>query len=268
MEKLQLRLSISIIVLASLAILASCASPGNKDGTTSGEPVAETSETAIVEPTSMDPPEGIDDEDTTYHGGEIVVVNPAHDTVPEKVVVLNPGEYQPGVFADSLSMEQTYAPMLAPIASLKTSDPTTYWFIVSWLNTAYKTPDWTGYEEYDTWKAKALTVGIDCSGFCRVMADRVFGKKIRGGSRGIYETQVEKLDRNQLQKGDLIFFTFPGSEDRTKIVHVGMYLLDDLFVHATSTRSASKGRGLSINSLNEERWSGSYVGSGRIVESN
>jgi len=198
----------------------------------------------------------------------MVVVNPGHDSVSEKVVVLSPGEYQAGVFADSVTMEQTYAPMLAPISSLKTSHPTTYWFIVSWLNTAYKTPDWTGYEEYDTWKAKALKEGIDCSGFCRVMADRVFDKKIRGGSRGIYETQVEKLDRNQLQQGDLIFFTFPGSEDRTKIVHVGMYLLDDLFVHATSTRSASKGRGLSINSLNEARWSGSYVGSGRMTESN
>lgn len=268
MEKPQLRLSCCIIALASLVLFASCSSQENKEEATAKGPVAETTDAIIVDSASMDPPEGIDDEDTTYHGGEIVVVNPAHDTVPEKVVVLNPGEYQAGVFADSLTMEQTYAPMLAPIASLKTSDPKTYWFIVSWLNTAYKTPDWTGYENYETWKAERLKAGIDCSGFCRVMADRVFGKKIRGGSRGIYETQVEKLDRNQLQKGDLIFFTFPGSEDRSKIVHVGMYLQDDLFVHATSTRSASKGRGLSINSLNEARWSGSYVGSGRIVESN
>lgn len=268
MKKLQVRLSSCIMALASLVLVASCSVQEKKAGTTAEAPVLESSDSVMVEAASMDPPEGVDDEDTTYQGGEIVVVNPAHDTVPEKVVVLNPGEYQAGVFADSVTMEQTYGPMLAPISSLKTSDPTTYWFIVSWLNTAYKTPDWTGYEAYDTWKAKALKEGIDCSGFCRVMADRVFDKKIRGGSRGIYETQVEKLDRNQLQQGDLIFFTFPGSEDRTKIVHVGMYLLDDLFVHATSTRSASKGRGLSINSLNEARWSGSYVGSGRMTESN
>lgn len=267
MNKLQLRFSISIITWVSLAILASC-SPAKKELATTEVPVTGTDVTSVVDSTNIDPPEGIDDEDTTYHGGEIVVINPAHDTVAEKVVVLNPGEYQAGVFADSLTMEQTYGPMLAPIASLKTSDPKTYWFIVSWLNTAYKTPDWTGYENYETWKAERLKAGIDCSGFCRVMADRVFDKKIRGGSRGIYETQVEKLNKNQLQKGDLIFFTFPGSEDRTKIVHVGMYLMDDLFVHATSTRSASLGRGLSINSLNEKRWSGSYVGSGRISESN
>ena len=158
--------------------------------------------------------------------------------------------------------------MLAPIASLKTSDPKTYWFIVSWLNTAYVSPpSWEGYEDYETWKAERLIKGIDCSGFCRVMADRVFDKKISGGSQRIYESEVEKIDRNQLQKGDLVFFTFWGSETRN-IAHIGVYLMDDLFVHATSTRSASKGRGLSINSLNEERWSKLYIGSGRILESN
>lgn len=258
-------LQLLFLVLLSLAIFASCSSPA--ENADEQETTTEAPATDVDDSDMMDPPEGVDDEDTSYHGGEIIVTNPAHDSVPEKVVVLNPGEYQAGVFADSLTMEQTYAPMLAPIASLKTSDPKTYWFIVSWLNTAYKTPDWTGYENYETWKAERLKAGIDCSGFCRVMADRVFDKKIRGGSRGIYADQVEKVDRNQLQKGDLVFFTFPGSQDK-KIVHVGMYLIDDLFAHATSTRSASLGRGLSINSLNEERWSGTYVGGGRILESN
>ncbi len=215
----------------------------------------------------MDLSEEVDNEDTSNHRGEIIVPNPALDSVPEQPVTLNPGEYQAGIFKDSLTMEQIYAPMLAPIASLKTNDPKTYWFIVSWLNTAYKTPVWTGYENYDTWKAERLKAGIDCSGFCRVMADRLFDKKIRGGSQGIYESQVEKIDRNQLQKGDLVFFTFPGSEER-KIVHIGMYLMDDLFVHATSTRSASLGRGLNINSLKEKRWGETYVGAGRILASN
>ncbi|MEO1214082.1 MAG: NlpC/P60 family protein [Bacteroidota bacterium] len=267
MEKLQLRFLITIISLLSLVIFTACSTPTKKEVATSETTVSETEDAPIEESEMMDPPEGVDDEDSSYHGGEIIVTNPAHDSVPEKVVVLNPGEYQAGVFADSLTMEKTYSPMLSPITSLKTSDPKTYWFIVSWLNTAYKTPSWTGYNDYEKWKAERLKAGIDCSGFCRVMADRVFDKKIRGSSRGIYKSQVEKVERNQLQKGDLVFFTFPGSEDR-KIVHVGMYLLDDLFVHATSTNSAKKGRGLSINSLNEERWSGSYVGGGHILESN
>lgn len=263
-----LQFSISMVALVGLPLLKSCSLPAENEVTK--ETITEVSATATnganVVFDTTDPPEGVDDEDSTYHGGEIIVTNPAHDDVPEKVVVLNPGEYTAGVFADSLIMERTYAPMLAPIASLKTSDPKTYWFIVSWLNTAYKTPDWTGYENYEKWKAQRLKAGIDCSGFCRVMADRVFNKKIRGSSRGIYASQVEKIGRNQLQKGDLVFFTLPGSTDR-KIVHVGMYLIDDLFVHATSKNSAAKGRGLSINSLNEKRWDGSYVGSGRILAS-
>lgn len=269
MKKLQLRFSISILTLLSLAVFASCSMPAEKKAekeSTTEVSVSEAND-LIAAADTLDPPEGVDDEDTSYHGGEIIVTNPAHDTIPEKVVVLNPGEYQAGVFADSLTMEKTYEPMLSPIASLKTSDPKTYWFIVSWLNTAYATPSWKGYDDYDTWRAERLIKGIDCSGFSRVMADRVFDKKIRGGSRGIYEKQVEKIDRNQLQKGDLVFFTFWGSETR-KIAHVGVYLMDDLFVHATSTGSAAKGRGLSINSLNEERWAKLYIGSGRILESN
>jgi len=267
MKRLLLPSYIGIISLISLTTLLSCSLP--TDGGTKEEAPVEAAavEIELADADMMDPPEGMDDEDTTYHGGEIIVTNPAHDTVPEKVIVLNPGEYQAGVFADSLTMEQTYSPMLAPIASLKTSDPKTYWFIVSWLNTAYKTPNWDGYENYETWRAERLKAGIDCSGFSRVMADRVFDKKIVGSSRGIYASQVEKIDRNQLLKGDLVFFTFPGSEDR-KIVHVGVYVMDDLFVHATSTRSASLGRGLAINSLNEERWMGTYVGAGRILASN
>lgn len=265
----KLLLSIAILSILGLTMLTSCSTPTKPQETSKEEVAAAETEATQAEAENLDPPEGVDDEDTTYHGGEIIVTNPAHDTVPEKVVVLNPGEYQAGVFADSLTMEKTYAPMLAPIASMKTSDPKAYWFLVSWLNTAYKTPNWKGYDEdYEAWKAERLKAGIDCSGFCRVMADRVFNKKIRGGSKYIYNSQVEKVDRNSLQKGDLVFFTFPGSEDRSKIVHVGMYLMDDLFAHATSTRSASLGRGLSINSLNEERWSGCYVGAGRPTESN
>jgi hypothetical protein len=150
MKRLQLPFSIGILILLSLAILSSCSSPAEKEAekeNTIEEPATEP-DFSNADSAMMDPPEGLDDEDSSYHGGEIIVINPAHDSVPEKVVVLNPGEYQAGVFADSLTMEQTYAPMLAPIASLKSSDPKTYWFIVSWLNTAYKTPDWTGYENY------------------------------------------------------------------------------------------------------------------------
>lgn len=225
-------------------------------------------ETADQSKVIKDPKEGVDDEDESYTGGEIVVTNPATDDSSENLVVLNPGEYRAGFFADSITMEEVYKPMLNPIKSLESEDPDMYWFIVSWLNTAYKSPPaWSGYDNYDSWRVKTLARGIDCSGFTRVAADRLYNLNIMGSSSNIYNSQVTKIDRNKLQKGDLVFFTFPGSQDR-RIVHIGMYVKDDLFVHATSTRSASLGRGLSINSLNEQRWSGAYVGGGRILKSN
>ena len=63
-------------------------------------------ETADQSKVIKDPKEGVDDEDESYTGGEIVVTNPATDDSSEKVVVLNPGEYRAGFFADSVTMEE------------------------------------------------------------------------------------------------------------------------------------------------------------------
>ena len=183
-------------------------------------------------------------------------------------VTLAPGDYDPAYFSDSLEMEKLYMPMLEPITSLKASDPKTYWFIVSWLNTAYKTPNWKGYDNYGEWHKNALTAGVDCSGFTRVMCDRVFGTKVGGSSRGILAKQCDVISRAELQKGDLVFFRAPYSEKGSRIVHVGVYLMDDYFVHATSTRSASLGRGLMVSSLNEKNWAAELEGTGRVKADN
>ena len=43
---------------------------------------------------------------------------------------------------------------------------------------------------------------------------------------------IKKRDRSNLQEGDLIFFAFGGNE----VDHVGVYLNNDFFVHASTTR--------------------------------
>jgi len=63
--------------------------------------------------------------------------------------------------------------------------------------------------------------------------------------------------------GDLVLFKAPGSETN-RIVHVGVYLMDDHFVHATSTRSAAEGLGLNVNSLDENRRASTLVAAGRV----
>ncbi|HRW76060.1 MAG: C40 family peptidase [Lewinellaceae bacterium] len=193
------------------------------------------------------------------------LANLIEETAPGSTAVLTAGIYDATVLLnDSLKMEAAYKDMLAPIATLKVSDPETYWFIVSWLNTAYRTPNWDGYRNYETWRKRTLKRGIDCSGFARVMQDRIFGRKIRGGSQGILDTQCKRVPKSELVYGDLVFFRAPRARNN-RIVHVGVYLMDGWFVHATSTRSAAEGRGLMINSLAEENWAAEFVTGGKIM---
>lgn len=170
------------------------------------------------------------------------------------------------VTTDLIGLEATYTERLAPIASLKTTHPDTYWFIVSWFGTNYKSPPkWDGFndEDYEAWQVKTKERGIDCSGFSRVMLDRIFDKQVAGGSTTLLNKYSEKVERADAQMGDLVFFKSYGS-DSDYITHVGVYLMEDQFVHATSTRSAAKGLGLNVNHLDDDRWKGRLVAVGRV----
>lgn len=172
-------------------------------------------------------------------------------------------EEQELVISDELlKLESEYSEMLEPIQSIKESDPEMYWFIVSWLKTNYGTPIWKDYGSED-WVEQAKQKGIDCSGFARVMQEEIFRKKIRGSSQGILDTYCERVSKKNIQKGDLLFFKAPFSKTY-RIVHVGVYLQDNYFVHATSTRSASEGLGLNIESMQVDRWKDELVAVGRV----
>jgi hypothetical protein len=163
-----------------------------------------------------------------------------------------------------LSLEIEYTEMLAPISSLKRTHSEIYWFIVSWLRTAYRTPNWKGYYS-DEWMVMAKQKGIDCSGFSRVMLDQIFDKKVSGGSQGLLNHYCTPIGMNSLTMGDLVFFRAPYAKS-DRIVHVGVYLQDSYFVHATSTKSATKGLGLSVNSLNEKNWAKEFVTGGQVKD--
>lgn len=159
-------------------------------------------------------------------------------------------------------LEKDYEEMLSPIAHLSETHPDTYWFIVSWLGTAYSTPSWQGYDS-EKWQDKTKRKGIDCSGFARVMQDIIYCKSIRGSSQQIYTRYCTPIKRKHIQMGDLVFFKAPHAKSE-RIVHVGVYLQDDVFVHATSARSAESGFGLSINTLLEPHWKEDLIAIGRV----
>jgi lipoprotein Spr len=163
-----------------------------------------------------------------------------------------------------LKLEAEHPDLLAPILSLKKAKPKTYWFIVSWLGTHYDTPDWTNYGS-DTWQKQAKIKGIDCSGLARVMHDKVFGYEIEGPSRMLLNKFSERIKRSTAKMGDLVFFKRYQSKD-PKITHIGVYLMDNYFVHATSTTSAAKGLGLNVSSLEDKRWNDDLVAVGRVKD--
>lgn len=180
-----------------------------------------------------------------------------------KVVEIDGEEKEePEISQLNRTLESKYSNVLEPITNLKTSHEDVYWFIVSWMGTNYRTPIWEGYNTTD-WVVKTKERGIDCSGFARVMLKEMFGKQVRGGSQGILEHYCIPISKSQLEMGDLVFFRAPYSQN-DRIVHVGVYLKDGYFVHATSTRSAAEGLGLNINSLDETNWSNEYVSGGKV----
>ncbi|HRH62139.1 MAG TPA: NlpC/P60 family protein [Bacteroidia bacterium] len=102
----------------------------------------------------------------------------------------------------------------------------------------YKTAyDWLGtHYKYSGNSAR----GIDCSGFAKVLYKATFNDTLIGGSADIAK-QVQLIEKEKLQTGDLLFFRIK----RKRISHVGVYLGNNKFVHA-----AVKG-GVQINDLNE-----------------
>ncbi|HKG05636.1 MAG TPA: NlpC/P60 family protein [Pedobacter sp.] len=88
--------------------------------------------------------------------------------------------------------------------------------------------DWTGVRYRLGGLDKS---GIDCSGFALLLQKDIYNNVLPRRSRDQAETIKEK-DINQLKEGDLIFFSFGGGP----VDHVGVYLNDHYFVHASTTR--------------------------------
>jgi cell wall-associated NlpC family hydrolase len=96
--------------------------------------------------------------------------------------------------------------------------------------------------------------GIDCSGFTA----RVYqtGAKITlpRSTREQYRAG-KAVERDSLQFGDLVFFNTTGRSPS----HVGIYIEDDLFAHASVTS------GVTISSLESTYYKGRFVGARRLA---
>ena len=97
------------------------------------------------------------------------------------------------------------------------------------------------------------TSGFDCSGLVGYVFRTALGIELPRVSREM-ATRGEKVSRDQLIEGDLVFFS------RGKVVdHVGIYIGNNQFVHAPRT-----GRDVSVSKL-DGYWANHFVSARRIA---
>jgi murein DD-endopeptidase / murein LD-carboxypeptidase len=112
--------------------------------------------------------------------------------------------------------------------------------IESWLGTPYRLGGNT-------------KEGVDCSGFAHAVYQKIYGINLARISVNMAQNSV-RVDRKRLQEGDLVFFKI----DRRNISHVGIYLGNNKFVHASSSR------GVIISDLDEKYYAERFAFGGRV----
>lgn len=96
--------------------------------------------------------------------------------------------------------------------------------------------------------------GFDCSGLVVYAAEKSLGLQLPRSSRAI-AGEGESIKRNELRKGDLVFFNTRGH----RFSHVGIYLGDQKFVHAPRT-----GAKVRVESMDIAYWAKRYNGARRL----
>ncbi len=115
--------------------------------------------------------------------------------------------------------------------------------LISFLEDWYGTPYRYGGEGRN---------GIDCSAFSAMLMDSVYGFRLPRTARSQYSACV-RIKKEQLQQGDLVFFNTTGG-----ISHVGVYLDNNKFVHASASS------GVMISDLNDSYFRRRYIGAARV----
>jgi hypothetical protein len=94
--------------------------------------------------------------------------------------------------------------------------------------------------------------GIDCSAFSGTLQATVFGRTLPRVALDQF-LYSERISKGRLKEGDLVFFNTRGG-----ISHVGVYLGNNKFVHASSSH------GVMISDLNESYYSKKFIAAGRL----
>lgn len=102
---------------------------------------------------------------------------------------------------------------------------------------------------------KSPETGLDCSGLVRYVFRQSMQMALPHNALAISK-MGNTVDREELKPGDLVFF----NTLRRQFSHVGIYMGDDLFIHAPST-----GGGVSVVNMRDKYWQKRYNGARRIT---
>jgi cell wall-associated NlpC family hydrolase len=100
--------------------------------------------------------------------------------------------------------------------------------------------------------------GFDCSGYVQYLYKKHNINLPRTAWQQSKQGQV--VERNELQKGDLLFF-LTDKKRGIPITHVGIYIGNGKFIHA-----ASKDKGIIISPLTHGKYAKTFVSARRVVQ--
>ena len=114
------------------------------------------------------------------------------------------------------------------------------------------------YVQHDKWKGVKYKLGglskngIDCSGFVYLTYLELFGIPLPRSTR--LQSQIgKKIQTDKLRSGDLVFF-----KTGRKVMHVGIYLENNSFLHASAKK------GVMISRLDDPYWKSTYWQTKRV----
>ena len=108
------------------------------------------------------------------------------------------------------------------------------------------------YEHYNQWRGVKYKEGgmskkgVDCSGYVHLTYKNKLNKKIPRSTE-LLSKSGKRIDTRYMKPGDLVFF-----KTGWKARHVGIYIKDGKFMHASSSR------GVMISKLNNPYWSDAF----------
>jgi cell wall-associated NlpC family hydrolase len=100
------------------------------------------------------------------------------------------------------------------------------------------------------WGGQSVDDGFDCSGLTMTVY-QLNGMNLPRHSMRQFDAGTS-ISKNDLQKGDLVFFAKKGT---SRVSHVGIYIGDDKFIHASS-----QGKKIRIDCLSTDYFSKQFVG--------